>query len=326
MTKTRKKLVGLLGLSFVAIMTTVAYFMPEGARATGPDTVTETIRVTVYDREKHPVVKITSPESESSTVSPDITVNFDYENTQYIDFELAYVDEDGNPQTVSLPRFNPENLDPTFNYDTGSNTLTINLDTLGLSYANYVLTAKAYSPIGYAEDTIEFNYVPAKVEQGASDETTNDPVIVIDYDEGVAKIEVTVTDKNGNPILGDPMVFEIDEPYEGGHIIKTLPFSSYGLESGEYNVIVKTYKYVQNAEGEWEYVLIESPVTIFVIGYTQPNAPAIPDTGGLFKNLNATKSDLIMTSIIAFAAVLIISSVILTRRKKDYRKNYRIKK
>ncbi|MBQ1528451.1 hypothetical protein IIZ77_02265, partial [Candidatus Saccharibacteria bacterium] len=101
MQKSKKKLLGLLGLGFVAAMTVFAYLLPaNGAYAEGAsDSHTDTIRVTVYDR--FPAIRIDSPETDYITTSPELEVTFTYENAQYVDFTISYneLDEDGNIKT-----------------------------------------------------------------------------------------------------------------------------------------------------------------------------------------------------------------------------------
>ena len=322
MTKTRKKLVGLFCLALVVAMTVFAYFIPSDTYAEGvSDSHTDVIRVTVYD--KYPAVKITEPEMDSATVSPVVNVNFDYENTQYIDFTLSYVDEEGETQTIDLPRFNPEELDPVFNYASGSDTVTVDLTEYLLGYNEYILTAKAVSPIGYAEDSTSFVFVPAKLTQTGNDPSNNDPITVVDYGEGVAKLEIEILDEKGNPVFDKPIVINVDEPYAAGSKELELPFGSYGLESGTYYARITSYEYVEDEEGNKELVVINAPTKLFPITYTRPDSPAVPDTGRFMGNLNIAKTDYVITGVIVFAAVVLVAFTLLSHKKKDYRKNYR---
>ena len=98
MQKSKKNFLGLLGLAFVAAMTVFAYLLPaNGAYAEGAsDWHTDVIRVTVYDR--FPAIKIDDPETDYISTSPELTVTFTYENSQYVDFTISYneLDADGN--------------------------------------------------------------------------------------------------------------------------------------------------------------------------------------------------------------------------------------
>lgn len=358
MQKSKKKLLGLLGLALVALMTTIAYLLPaNGAYAEGAsDSHTDTIRVTVYDR--FPAIKIDDPETDYISTSPELTVTFTYENSQYVDFTISYnqldadgnvvVDEDGNPVviTVPLPRFNPdpERLDPTFRYDSDTNQVTIILDDYGLGYGHYVLTASADSPIGKpADDYIEFDYVPVQLIQTGSAATTNNPIADVIYDDGVAMIELMPVDKNGNPLFDEPIVIFV-EPDENGDYLAgsqsvTFPFTDYGFPSGDYDILVTAYGAPTVTPGEIDPDtgeqgadvisydnVISSPRTIYTVNYVQPPAPDVPNTGRFLGNLNLSSADIAITSIIAFAGCAMIALIFLSRKKKDYRKNIRNRK
>lgn len=328
MQKSKKKLLGLLGLALVALMTTIAYLLPSnGAYAETSDSVTETIRVTVYDR--FPAIKIDDPATDYVTTSPELTVTFTYENSQYVDFKLSYEEEDEEGHIhvieVPLPRFNPDpsELDPTFDFDSGTEQITVNLDDYNLGYGRYILTASADSPIGKpADDYIEFYRVPAALEQTGTAETTNDPIIDVDYDDGVARIEIMPVDKNGNPLFDEPIVVEIPEPYESGTETVVLPFTSYGIPSGDYDVIITAYSATTTEEGT-EYTPIASPLVAFKVSYTQPAAPDVPNTGRFLGNLNLSTSDIVITSVIVFAGCTGAAFFLISRKKKNYRKNIR---
>ena len=319
MRNTTKKLLGFIGLALVVLLTIVAIFMPtEGVYAEGTAIGTDTIRVTVYDQ--YPAVTIDDPETDFFTISPVLTATFTYENSSYVDFTLSYVDENGDVVEIALPQFvpDPERLDPIFLYDSDTQTITINLRDYDLSYNHYVLSAVSGSPIGVsAGDSIEFDYVPAMLVQTGTDENTNDPIVEVSYDDGVAKVEIMPVDDEGNPLLDEPIVIEV-EPDENGNYPTgsqtiTLPYTENGLEDGNYTVIITAY----NGDDE------ELPTTRpnYPTTYEQPQAPEAPNTGAFLGKLNIAKSDYVITTAIVFAAFAAIAFRLITRKKKDYRKN-----
>ena len=285
MQKSKKKLLGLLGLAAVVAMTVFAYFLPaNGAYAEGPsDSHTDVIRVTVYDQ--YPAIKFTAPEDGHTQSSPYYEFTFDYENSTYVDVTLIYDatdEETGEVVQKELPlkRYEPENLDPTFNYASGTQQYDINLATckigidedvfnipgcvatrtgglmLGmfvppadddkLVYNKYILHIESHSPIGYDEDFIEFYYVPVYLIQTGSAEGTQNPIVEVAYDQDVAKIEIMPIDSNGNPLFDEPVVITLspDETgkYPAGTQTLTLPFTEGGFATGEYDVLVTAYK------------------------------------------------------------------------------------
>ena len=185
------------------------------------------------------------------------------------------------------------------------------------------MNAKSYSSVGFSEDSVGFYYAPALATQTGAEDETNDPIVEIKNDAGVAKIEVMVTDENGKELFKEPIIVEIDEPYAAGTTTITLPFGSYGLESGDYKIVLTSYKAVEDEDGEIEYVAYTTPIDTFDVTYKQPDAPEVPDTGRFLGSLNIAASDYVITGIIAFVGVTFIAYAIIGRKKKDYRKNYR---
>lgn len=284
MQKSKKKLLGLLGLAVVLAMTVFAYFLPaNGAYAEGPsDSHTDVIRVTVYDQ--YPAIKFTAPEDGHIQSSPYYEFTFDYENSTYVDVTLIYdATDEGTGEVIQkelpLKRYEPGELDPTFNYASGTQQYDINLATckigidedvfdipgcvatrsgglLGaftppvdndkLVYNKYVLHVESHSPVGYDEDFIEFYYVPVYLVQTGSADVTQNPVVEVFYDEDVAKIEIMPIDSEGNPLFDEPVVITLTPDgtgkYPAGSQSLILPFTEGGFASGDYDVLVTAYK------------------------------------------------------------------------------------
>ena len=325
MQKTKKRLVGIGGILLVVIMTIVAYFIP--ANVSANDSFTQTIRVTVYDQK--PKVELKKPVAEDIYTSSEIEIGFDYSNSSKIEFTLSFTDGDGNVHEITLPDYVPASLDPTFGYASGSDTVTIDINALVASlgvdgYGYFVLNAKSTSPVGYDEDSVDFYYAPVVVEQTGSDATNSDPIVTVEYDKGVGRVELMPVDENGNPLFDEPVVVEISDTTTGGTKEVSLPFGSYGLESGTYTLVFNAYARTDGgASGDDTYTEIYSPINVTEVSYERPAAPDIPDTGRFLGSLNIAKSDYIMTGMIVFGSALLLAFIVLGRKKKDYRKNYR---
>ena len=318
MRNTTKKFLGLVGLALVVLLTIVAYLMPtEGAYAdefAGRDT----LRITVIGQEEYASVVIDSPTTEEPSTSSKVPVTFTYINASRVNFTLKYNDEDGNPVEVALESFVPDDIDPETGYASGTSTITPDLRSFG--YGIYVLTADAESSIGDSTgDSIEIEYVPAILEQTGADEETNDPIVDVAHDEGIKKIEIMPVDEEGNPLLDEPFVIEItpdsDGNYPSGTITATLPFTSNGLTTGDYTLLVTAY----NEDDEELY----SPRPTFPAEYTQPLAPDVPNTGAFAGALNIAKSDYVITALLVFSIASIAALRILYRKKTHYRKHTR---
>ncbi|MBR5389279.1 hypothetical protein IK146_01835 [Candidatus Saccharibacteria bacterium] len=323
MQKTTKKLLGLVGLALVVLLTIFAYFLPSNGVYADSVAGTDTIRITVIS--EYPSIKIDDPDTDYLTTSPILGLTFTYENASYVDFTATYTDGNGNTTVVALPRFNPssEEIDPELGYGSGTSSATINLRDSGLDYGHYIIEAVSGSTVGEsAGDSIEFDYAPATLEEVATDENTNDPIVEVTHDSNIARIEIMPIDENGNPLLDEPVIIEItpDENgnYPSGVETVTLPFTSNGLEGGVYDILVNSY----SPSNE----LLYSPKDIYPASYEQPIAPEAPNTGSFFGKLNIAESDYVITIAIVFAAAAAIAFRMITRKKKDYRKNIRSRK
>ena len=329
----KKPILGFIGLIIVVIMTVIALLIPSERAAAIEETgsVTDTIKVVIYD--KFPSITITSLESDEPLVNPEIPVDYTYENIDYVDFTLSYVDEEGNTITIPLEHFEPDDLDEEFQFASGNGSFTFNLKDLGLDYGEYVITATSHSPIGFSEDILSFYYLPSRASQTGVEEVTNDPIVLVEWDDEVEKIEVMAYDDSGNPLFDHPIIVAVPSPYDAGSEEVTLPFSSYGIPSGtNYYVELTAYKHITTTDDDGNLISvlskINAPTGHFNISYTKPIPPDIPDTGRMISSLSITQTDLIITLCIAMAVAIFIAIMLLTRstRKKDYRKYYRRRK
>ncbi len=332
--KLNKPILGFIGLILVAIMTIIAYFIPtQNAVATDNTTVTNILKVTVY--ENYPSVTINSPKADNAIANQELSIDVFYENLDYIDFFLSYVNEDGDTIEIPLPRYTPTSKTGE-SIAAGEDTIRVNLRDYNLGYNTYVLTARAYSSLGYAEDTISFSYVPASLSQ--SDETNDDgdPIITIDYDEGVEKFEVMIYDDLGNPIFDEPIVYEIPSPFSGGTKDIELLLSSYGLPSGRYYAVITAYKSIDAYDINGNPILdengrpvkiltpIDAPSIKYVIHYQAPDAPDVPVTSGVLEKYNIDPYDYFFTLLLLFILLALIALyTIYKRRQKNYRVYYK---
>ena len=325
MQKTTKKLLGLVGLAFVVLLTIFAYLLPtNGVYAEDvPHTAgTDTLRVTV--RSQSPSIKINEPKSDYLTTSSIEDVTFTYDDAAYVDFTLTYKDEGGNVLHTALPRFIPDAsaFDPDTHTASGTSTSTFNLRNFGLGYNHYILEATSDSGGEGVSggDSIDFYYVPAILEEVDTEEGTNNPIVEVTYDSGVAKVEVMAVDQNGNPLFDEPVVIYVtpngDGDYIAGSQNATLPFTLNGLSSGDYKIEITAYRKEDNSYEE-----LYSPRNIYPASYTQPLAPEAPDTGSFLKKLNIAETDYALTAIIVFAIVSIVALRFVHQGKKNYRKN-----
>ena len=301
MKKIQKRILGLLGLVLVAVMTVVAAFMP-GPDASAVDTtsVTDTIQVRVLD--ETPSVTILSPSSGSITSSLDEPIKIGYVYLKEYHVTITYVDSEGVEHTEPL-------ADVTTPDETGEHTYSFREIGEEYGYGKYIIRVTGKGLDGSSvQDSVGFEYAAITADAAMNDDTgtasvdltydTDDPGL--DEDEKVAKVVIRIEDENGNAIPGiAPIV--VNAPTK--HV--EIPFDEYGLPSGIYRLVLTPY----NASGEELY----RKIVLFV----KYDEMLVPDTGGLFKGLNISQTDYLITGLGVFLVVGIGGIVFMSKRGKN---------
>lgn len=288
MKKTKKKLLGFLGLIVVVVMTIFAHSIPTpGAGAVS--SITDTIIVHVYD--KYPKITITAPENDEILIGPNHAVSYDWENSTSADFILTY---DGATVTTWHEDYAP--FGPSeHTAGTGSHDIALN------EYGKYILTSTATGPIGTFEDSVVVYRLATKISYLEADEN-NDPIFKINYDDIVKEVELRVYDSNGHEIFPEAIIVET---LPGGELRYTLVMPE-GSESGRYKIVAK------GLDEDGEEI---SDAAFAYFDYEAP-APDIPDTGFVLEDLNIASSDFLITGLIVFFAATFAAIFILNRKKE----------
>ena len=309
-------------------MTAVAACLPlPGASAVSSVTDTVVIRV-VGDS---PNVDVSGITSGTTTISPNQSVNVNYENVDEFSVVLKYKDKDGTEHTYQL-------INDTRNYVAGSEAILLDLDKgtysyggntyplPGVGYGEYILTTTGEGHDGVSdEQSVKFTFIPTTATATANDETGNVEVD-LDYNDedgtgpdhdDVTKLVLKVYNENGDLI--SPMTpVTVNAPETKA----TLPFGDYDLPSGTYTIEVISY----NSENDelyryyYTFVVYKALPVPDTGGGDDANAP---DTGGLFKNLNISKSDYLITGLLFFFLVGFSGIVYITRKEKRTSKRRR---
>lgn len=333
MKKTQKRVLGLCGLVLVAATTVFAAALP------GPDVsaveaqVKDTITVTVIGNK--PDINITEPESGETTTSPVQDLRFTYEDVDHITITIIYTNPDGETTEYLYDEFNAG-----FNPGEYSNVLNLSGENYG--YGRYTIKVEGDGPEGFpGTDEISFSYYPvtADMEQtpgtggtdtgggdgtgpgsseggGSSDGSGNDGTgggstggdytIKFDYDDesglwNAIGATIMINDTDSGKLLKEIGV----EPFPTDSY--RLILSNYGLPSGNYTITIKiAYEY----KGKIYYIYYT-----YYITYKAPSMK-VPDTGGLFGNLNISKTDYLMTGLIVFGVIGLGGFVFIARRGK----------
>ena len=317
MKKAQKNVLGAFGLVLVAATTAFAAFMPM-PDASAVDSTTDTLTLKVVG--ETPDINVTGITSGSTVVTPSHDIDIAYQNIGRLKVKIKYTNEAGQTYTYTLvdDAISGESGDKTmnFNFATGQYTYDGNTYTFPEhGYGNYVLTVTGEGHDGgIDEQNIAFSYKLIDVNVTEKEET-GEVIVDLDYDtsggsgEEVETITVNVYDENGNLVTPLSPV-TVNSPTD--QII--LPFGDHDLPSGNYTVEVIT----RDKDGNVLYKSYSS------IAYKAPNkdddivvpSTGTPDTGGLFGNLNISKSDYLITGLIIFFIVGVGGAAFIVRRHK----------
>lgn len=306
MKKTQKQILGFFGLGVVVAMTAVAIALPSPWASAVTSSVTDVITVRVVgDTPNVDIIGITSG-SEFLDAEKDIRVN--YENVDHLKVTLKYTDTEGNTKETVLEEGD-------YDYQPGYIDFHLNLRGPEYGYGTYVLTVKGDGYEGVSdEDIVTFTRKPFEAEL-EEDEDSGKTFVDLDYvpddttpiNEGeIEKFLIEVYDGDGNLVTPLSPV-EVPAPEKQAN----LPFENYDLPSGKYTIKVIAYDSNDTALSvRYLYKNIKSDEEVPV-----PDTNA-PDTGGLFKNLNISQSDFLVTGLIIFFMVGIAGIVFVAKRDK----------
>lgn len=281
MKKTQKRAFGLLGLLLVFVITIFAATIPE-PKASATSSMTDTITVRVVSG--NPYVEITSPANGSVFVSPSHDFTFVYSAIDTGVIKLEYTDADGNPQEDILKNI------VAIDHDTGHTVVNLDLSDPKYGYGDYVMTIIGNSSSALSDEfSISFSYYPvtASLDEDRGDD---DAGLNLNYDDNnteIEKFEITVYDKNGNEVVKIPVITATPPTTK----VK-IPFDENNLPAGTYSIAVRTY----GADG----ILCEPYWLTYVY---EPTRIPVPNTGGVLKGLNVSKSDYLITGLIIFFLV-----------------------
>jgi hypothetical protein len=274
---------------------------PEASAANG-NSVTDTIQVRVVG--KDPLVEITAPKDKSKIVKPDLYFHFDYYNAEYIDAAVEYTDANGN--TKIIPLIVGEDRFVNYKEDDNYYEQTINLLGENYGYGEYKITEKATGFDGITNTQIvSFSFIPV---YGEAYEDESDGLTYLDlhYDtdnKEIDTISVNIYNSNGDLVK---VISPIKVKTPGIRV--ELPFIENGLPSDTYTIEIIAL----NKKGE---MLYGKPYFTTVDYQTIP----APNTGSLFKGINISKMDYLITGLLIFASAVILGLVFV--RNKNHCKN-----
>ena len=299
MTKTKKKLLGLLGLFLVAATTTFAALIPLPEAEAVTINNTDTISVRVVGNV--PKVEFTGIESGTTFREPSVQFGLNNENVTKVKVEVEYTDQQGHKHTYTIDEFDDD-------YEPGHRDYTLDLteDRFGPGHYTLRVTGNGYGAENLDNDVVEFDYGTASATEGEDGEVVIDPGHIPD---NVTRLEVNVYNEAG----------ELVEAFSPTNLSKpfapfTLDFAGNQLPNGDYTVVVTEY---ENDEKVGEYS--------FVVHYQAPEIPVpeaggtekvdAPDTGSFFQNLNISRTDYLVTGLLIFITAAAIGAYLVIRKR-----------
>ena len=300
MKKTKKRVLGLLGLVLVIITTIFAAFLPgpEASAEGGITSVTDTISVRVVG--SVPDILNVKPINGSVFIYPDQDLSFDYENVEYLTITIRYTDKDDVEHIIPLlEKDDPESF---VDYIPGSYSTPLDLLAEDYGYGEYRVEIVG---IGFNDvkdfETVEFALYPVVGEANEADD--GKVYLDLQYDtenENINTIGINIYDENGSlvNVLSPITVNAPDMRVE-------LPFAENNLPTGNYRIEITAY----NAEGEALY----KP---YITYYYYEMIP-VPNTGALFSNLNISRTDYLVTGSIIFFLAAILGIVFIVKGRSN---------
>ena len=310
----KKSIIGALGIAGLTLLGGLALTNQTYAQEATSSEVT--VQVTVLPNGQSVAIK--SPTSDSKVLENQVPLNIDFTKSKTIEYEIKLTDKDGTTTTIANETVDVSNAGAA---NSGSKKIPLDMQQL---------TNGVFGKDGKAEtaDTVEFNYVPVAVEK-----TQTNPRgytgFRIAHAGGVAKVKVTLKNKNGQKI-GDKVI-EITDPVamtNGGTIEFDPEEINNNIDKGDYTLEVVAL----NGAGDD----LEKPelANFKFTGKDEPakpedkpatpgknggkKTPAVPNTGGsVFAGMNLSSSDFLASGIAVFAFLSLVAVIFLKKGKKS---------
>ena len=303
----KKQLLGFVGLALVFAMTAVAYSLP----APGASAQDLNISVTVTDDGEEGSARITSPAPGATLTGRSTTLSVTYRKVRSMSTTVKCTDAEGAEVYNKTEEVTLESASGIVNKaievpeTTSDVSCVAEMSATGLSNEPYndsvsfTFRAMSLPNPGTEEKPVKPVQPGDDCEEGevcgVVDEK-NDPVVDVNVSDDVETVTVQVFDTEGNPVFVDKdgnetPILTTKDAFRDGKLTITLPMSEYNAKPGKY-VAIFTAK---NSEDK----------VISVNEYWFEYMPKVdaPGTGSIFKDLNLSRMDYLLTGLVAFGAV-----------------------
>ncbi len=298
----KKQLLGFGGLAFVVGLTTIAYNLPTSATSVGGAVE---VRVEVYNISLETVIQ--SPEDGDIVSDKDVTFSEMHSHASNVKYYLTYVAEDGTETVHELTDQEISGTDLT-----GRTEFTLDLDNYG-GAGTYIFRSVATNDDGVVrEDAVQFTYAGSSADQDdvVVDGDNKKIAFRVCYTAGVDKLVYQIFDKNGNPVSNE-YEYEIQDTDCGDCVEIEIPLEGDDApdlkEDGQYTVVIKSYDENGNPI---------STSSVYFDYEAKPDDIDVPDTGSILKALNISKADFMITGLVGFTIISLISLFVIRRSHK----------
>jgi len=289
-----KKAFGLFGLMLVAITTVFAATLPV-PQAIAATSAADTIVVRVTGTTPH--VEFTGVINDSVFIEPEQAFSYIYDNIDTAVITLEYKDLSGNIHDYTLDTVNTDNT------IIGSGVLNLNLSGTNYGYGDYVLriTGTQHGALP-DEDSFKFSFRPF-ITSVKDDTESDDAILTLDYSNNtnIEKFEVIIRNEDSDQISEIPTITVTPPTKE-----VRIPFSENRVPTGKYIIEVISYDDLDReftAQDNYEH-----------------EVTGVPNTGGLFSELNISKTDYLITGLVIFFLIGTGGIVFIAKASKNQKK------
>ena len=310
----KKQLLGMGGLAAVVGLTAYAFTIPTPDASAASVSGQVNISVEVHN-DAVAEIDVTSPVSGTITMNDTMAVSIFYSGANSINYTLTNTTTGGTSSGTYVPTTAPES---------SSRSVVFDLNASGLGFGRYRFEANINDGADYAYTS--FNYIPLGITFTGNHADNGDPIVQIEHAKGVQTVEIQAYDKDGKAVFPNPISVTIDDPSTHSKQLFTLPLTSYGAATGDYDIIAIPKDSDGNAlpmvtgqpNTDVDYVAPDSPVVPDTDG--DEDVPDVPKTGGFLADLNISSADYLVSGLIVFGIATALAFVILRKQKKSLRK------
>lgn len=296
----KKQLLGFFGLALVIAMTAVAYSLP------APGAAAQDLNISVTVTAEAGSARIISPANGAVLTGHSTTMSVSYNKIRSMSTSMTCKNASGEEvfketrNATLTGQTGVVNETYTLPEDAGDVSCVASMSSQGLNgepyddSVSFSFRAMSLPDPGTPDDPNKPSEDPDKPSEDFDDD--NNPIVDITVSDDVEQVSVQVFDVDKNPVFVDengnakPLLTTKDA-FKDGKLTITLPMSDYKAKPGKY----VAYFTATNSKGE----------VVSVNEYWFEYVPKVetPGTGSIFKDMNLSRADYLVTGLVAFGAV-----------------------